>query len=376
VAEKIRESHTNNNQVVVVVSARAGVTDRLISDAKKLSQVPKSRELDALLCVGEQETAALLAIALNEIGIRAASQLAFQVGIRTCSSHGNARIKNIDAENIERLLSEKNVVVVAGFQGITENGDLTTLGRGGSDLTALALSHRLKADRCEIYTDVDGVYTGNPRIIKNAKLIEEIDSESLMRLSFAGNEIMQDRSVAFAKKNNIPFKISNTFSKSKGTNVVARSRKYESCIVGVTGKTNLCLISCESDRDMVYGILSFFNSRGVDVVFVKQRRIDGGGFFCEISTDMYDFADFSDEFFQNYGGVGKKFTVVKNLSRVDVVGTNVQASPKGVAIFGEMRGSSVHRSEYGKHGVSFFVGADDHDYESLLNKVHDFMFNV
>jgi aspartate kinase len=172
----------------------------LIAYSNKISLTPNIREFDALLCVGEQKTIALLSIALNAIVISAISRLAFQIGLQTCSSHGNARIKNINGQNVENVLSEKNIVIVVGFQGISKNGDLPTLGRRGPGLTALALSQRFQANKCEIYTDVDGVYTEDPKMIKNAQFIEEIDFESLLRVTFFDHKVMQDRLIAFAQK--------------------------------------------------------------------------------------------------------------------------------------------------------------------------------
>ncbi|MDR2628975.1 MAG: aspartate kinase [Puniceicoccales bacterium] len=372
VAHRIKKSYVEGNEIIVVVSARAGITDRLISDAKELSADPNNRELDVLLCVGEQETVALLSIALDAIGVRAISRLAFQIGLQTCPSHGNARIENIQGANIEKLLAEKNVIVVAGFQGISENGDLTTLGRGGSDLTALALAHRFQADKCEIFTDVNGVYTGDPKIVQNAKLIKEIDFESLLRLSFFDSKIMQDRSVAFAQKNNIPFTISNTFGNSTGTSVVEQTTLHESYVIGITSKTNLCLISCESSGDIVSKVLMFFESHGVAVSFIKHRYLDGHTFFDEISLDMLDFTNLWDEFSEVFRPYLLNLRREENLSRIDMVGTNIQTHPKASQIFDIIPQSEIIRSEYGKHGLSFLIKSDR--YKGLLNAVHDLIF--
>ncbi|MDR2777112.1 MAG: aspartate kinase [Puniceicoccales bacterium] len=372
VANRIKESYIKGNEMIVVVSARAGVTDRLISDAKKLSTTPNNRELDVLLCIGEQETVALLSIALDAIGVRATSRLAFQIGLQTCQSHGSARIENIQGTNVEKLLAEKNVIIVAGFQGISRNGDLTTLGRGGSDLTALALAHRFQADRCEIFTDVNGVYTGDPKVIQNAKLIEEIDFESLLRLSFFDSKIMQDRSIAFAQKNNIPFTISNTFENSPGTSVVEQTTQYESYVIGITSKTNLCLISCKSSGDIVSKVLMFFEGHDVAVSFIKHRHLDDHTFFDEISLDMLDFLNLKDEFSEIFRPYLQSLRREENLSRIDMIGTNIQAYPKVSQIFDIIPQPDILRSEYGKHGLSFLIKSDR--YKSLLNDVHDLIF--
>jgi aspartate kinase len=310
---------------------------------------------------------------LNKMGVRAVSQLAFQVGIRTCSSHGNARIRSIDGKNVEKLLAEKKVVVVAGFQGISADGDFTTLGRGGSDLTALALAHRFRVDRCEIYTDVDGVFTGDPKVVKNAKLIEKIDFESLLRLSFFDNRVMQDRSVAFAQKNNIPFTVSNTFGRGAGTEVSGPLERYESCVIGITSRKDLCLLSGELTSDRVFEILAFFRENGVEVCFVKHRSLGKGVFFDEICLGMCDFERLGDAFLGTFKRYYKKITAVSGLSRIDVVGTNIQANEHASEIFNIVHGRDIVRSEYGKHGLSFMVPSDC--YEMLLNQIHDSVFD-
>ncbi|MDR1414025.1 MAG: aspartate kinase [Puniceicoccales bacterium] len=378
VANKIKESADRGDEIIAVVSARAGITNQLISYAKSLSHSPSARELDVLLCVGEQESVALLAIALNEIGIKAVSQLAFQMGILTCSHHGNARIKNIDGHRIEELLTAKNVVIVAGFQGVSENGDLTTLGRGGSDLTALALAHKLGADRCEIYTDVTGVHTGDPKMIKHARLIEKIDFESLLRLSFFDNKIMQDRSIAFAQRKNIPFAISHAFSddSSRQTNVSGETNDYESAIIGITSKSNLCLISCKSTGDIVPHMLTFLAKNNGNVGFIKHRHSGNGTFFDEISMDALEFRNLEREFRGNFQKYFLEFSAVENLSRIDIIGTNIQTNEKALQAFSIIPREIIIRSEYGKHGLSFLVRATEKSYRTLLNEIHHSIFSL
>lgn len=372
VTQRIKESYDAGNELIVVVSARAGVTDKLINDAKKISDVPNQRELDVLLCIGEQETVALLAIALNEIGVKAVSRLAFQVGIHTCDSHGSARIIDIDGGDIEHLLSEKNVVIVAGYQGITYDNQLTTLGRGGSDLTALALAHRFHADRCEIFTDVDGVFTGDPNIIEQAQFIPSIDFESLLRLSFFDNKVMQDRAVAFAQKNDVNFFIRNTFKSSPGTHVSKSLENYESCVLGITSKKDLCLLSCEFNEDVMCDVLNFFRSNSIGICFVKHRKIDKTSFFDEICLNQADFDTFGESFLLKFSDACLSHKLISQLCRIDIVGTNIISNKNIFAVFDKLAQKELIRSEYGKHGLSFLLKTSN--YASILNMVHNTIF--
>ena len=193
VAGRIKAARDDGNEVVVVLSARAGVTNELIARAKALCADPSTRELDQLLSIGEQETIALMAMALHGMSVPAVSYTGAQAGIFTDKAHTKAKIKMVNPKPVIKDLNEGRVVIVAGFQGIDEEGQITTLGRGGSDLTAVALAAALKADRCEIYTDVDGVYTADPRVVKNAKKLPEISYDEMLELASSGSKVMQSR---------------------------------------------------------------------------------------------------------------------------------------------------------------------------------------
>jgi aspartate kinase len=231
VAERIKNLRDEGNEVVVVVSARAGVTNELIARAKALSSMPPEREVDQLLAIGEQETIALTAIALHGIGVDAVSYTGAQAGIFTDKVHTKAKIKTINAKFIEKDLKAGRVIIVAGFQGINEEGQITTLGRGGSDLTAIALAAALKADKCEIYTDVDGVYTADPRVVKNAKKLNEISYDEMLELASSGSKVMQSRSVEFAKKYNVIFEVRSSFNHNPGTIVKEEVAYMEKVVV-------------------------------------------------------------------------------------------------------------------------------------------------
>jgi aspartate kinase len=231
VAERIKAAREEGHEIVVVLSARAGVTNELIARAKGLCAEPSERELDQLLAIGEQESIALMAMALHGIAVPAVSYTGAQAGIFTDKVHTQAKIKTIDPKPIERDLTEGRVVIVAGFQGIDEEGQITTLGRGGSDLTAVALAAALKADRCEIYTDVDGVYTADPRVVKSARKLPEISYDEMLELASSGSKVMQSRSVEFAKKYGVVFEVRSSFNHNPGTLVKEEVAYMEQVVV-------------------------------------------------------------------------------------------------------------------------------------------------
>jgi aspartate kinase len=231
VAERVKASHEDGNELVIVVSARAGVTNELLARARAVCSEPSERELDQLLSIGEQETIALVAMALQGIGVQAVSYTGAQAGIVTDTSFTKAKIQSIDASPIIKDLKSKKVVIVAGFQGVNVDGQVTTLGRGGSDLTAIALAAAVKADKCEIYTDVDGVYTADPRVVKNARKLEEISYDEMLELASSGSKVMQSRSVEFAKKYGVVFEVRSSFNYNPGTIVKEEVAYMEKVVV-------------------------------------------------------------------------------------------------------------------------------------------------
>lgn len=235
VANRVVQTHDQGNDVVVILSAMAGITDHLINLANEAAQAPDRRELDVLLATGEQTTAALLAMMLKDMGHRAQSLLGHQAEVITDCEYGNARILEIGTDRIRRLLADSNIVVVAGFQGADIKGNITTLGRGGSDTSAVAIAAALKADVCEIYTDVDGIYTADPNICPKARKIKEISYDEMLNMASLGAKVLQIRSVGFAKKYNIPVHVRSSFSEEEGTMVVQEESVQEQLVVsGVT----------------------------------------------------------------------------------------------------------------------------------------------
>lgn len=239
VARRILATQREGHSVVAVVSAMSGVTDSLIKLARAVSDRPTDREMDVLLSTGEQTTIALTAMAIQAMGGKAVSLTGAQAGIITDGVHTKAKIANVTPRQIRRHLADGEIVIVAGFQGQTLQGHITTLGRGGSDLTAIAIAAGLRADNCEIYTDVDGVYTCDPRIVADARKIDVIFYDELLEMASSGSKVMQSRSVEFAKKFNVPFEVRSSFNTNRGTIVKEETPGLENVVIrGVSIERN------------------------------------------------------------------------------------------------------------------------------------------
>jgi aspartate kinase len=281
VAARVAKYRAKGDQVVVVVSAMSGVTDNLIKMAKEIMPLPNEREMDVLLATGEQTTIALTAIALHSIGIPAVSLTGAQAGIVTDGVHTKARIQDITPKKIHDLLDEGNVVIVAGFQGQTIEGQVTTLGRGGSDLTAIALAAALKAELCQIYTDVDGVYTADPRIVPTAQKLDEISYDEMLELASLGAKVMQSRSVEFAKKFGVIFEVRSSLNENPGTIVKEETKNMEDVVVrGVSldkNQAKVTLVGVPDKPGVAARILKAIGDANVNVDMIVQNISHGSG---------------------------------------------------------------------------------------------------
>ncbi len=280
VAERVARGRRAGDGMVVVVSAMAGETNRLFKLASELSDTPDPRETDALVATGEQVSAALLAIRLRAMGLPAISFLGDQLKIATDSNHGRARIKSIECNRVEKELACGNVIVVAGYQGVDSNGDITTLGRGASDLTAVALAAALKADACEIYTDVDGVYTADPNICKNAKKLKRISYDEMLEMAALGAKVLQGRSVELARRYNVPIVVLSSFAEGEGTWVGQEDRSMEDVLVsGVTLDQNQSKITIAGVADrpgLAAKIFGPIAAAGIVVDMIIQNASEDG----------------------------------------------------------------------------------------------------
>jgi aspartate kinase len=275
VADKVLAYRRDGHDVVVVVSAMSGETDRLLGLAREVSPRPEGRELDVLLSTGEQVTIALLAMALEARGCPARSYTGAQVHILTDSAHNKARIRDIDGARVRRDLADSRVVVVAGFQGVDEHGNITTLGRGGSDTTAVALAAALKADECQIYTDVDGVYTTDPRVVPNARRLERITFEEMLEMASLGSKVLQIRSVEFAGKYNVPLRVLSSFQEGPGTLITFEEDGMEQALIsGIAFNQNeaqLTILGVPDQPGVAHRILGPISDANIEVDMIVQN---------------------------------------------------------------------------------------------------------
>jgi aspartate kinase len=350
VAEKVIEYHRQSNQIVVVLSAMAGQTDNLIQLANEISDDPDPRELDVLMATGEQVSVALLTMAIKSMGYDARSFLGFQVAIHTSHLYGKARIYDIEASQIIDELKNNKIVVVAGFQGLDDQGDITTLGRGGSDTTAVALAAALKADVCEIFTDVDGVYTTDPNICPKARKLSIISYEEMLEMASQGAKVLEIRSVEFAKKYNVPIHVRSTFITERGTMVTAETKDMEKVLVsGITYNKNEARITIKKVPDqpgIAFQIFEpVFRSGNIVDMIVQNTSEDG-------LTDL-TFTVPKSDFYKTMkvvSGIAKKIGAEKvlgdeNISKVSIIGAGMR-SHAGVAqkMFGALAEENINIS--------------------------------
>jgi len=280
VAKKANAARQRGDDVIVVVSAMSGETNRLIGLAHEITEHPKPREFDVLVSTGEQVTIALLCIALEEMGAAARSYTGGQVRILTDDSHNKARILDIDDKKIRYDLDQGHIIVVAGFQGVDEAGNITTLGRGGSDTTAVALAAALKADECQIYTDVDGVYTTDPRVEPHARRMEHISFEEMLEMASLGSKVLQIRSVEFASKYNVPIRVLSSFEEGEGTLIGPEDESMEKALIsGIAfnrDEAKLTIVGVPDKPGIAYQILGHIADANIEVDMIVQNISEDG----------------------------------------------------------------------------------------------------
>ncbi|MEZ4257362.1 MAG: aspartate kinase [Polyangiales bacterium] len=321
VARRVAETRLKGHDVIVVVSAMSGETDRLLKLGKELSPRAESREMDVLVATGETVTSALLAIALNQMGVPARSLQAHQAKILTDDVHTKARIKSIDGSKISEALGAGKVVVVPGFQGVDAHGNVTTLGRGGSDTSAVAIAAAAKADVCEIYTDVDGVYTADPNVCRNARKVARISYEEMLELASLGAKVLQIRSVELAMKYSVPVHVRSSFSESEGTWVVGEEKSLESvAVAGVTSDKNDAKVTLRAVKDQPGVVAAIFEplaAQSISVDMIIQNVSQDG------STDL--------TFTVSKNDVDKALEIVRNVLG-DIGATDIAVDPQVVKV--------------------------------------------
>lgn len=337
VAEKVAKFRAAGDDIVVVVSAMSGETNRLLALAKQISSKPSLREMDVMIATGEQVTIALLAIALNKIGVPAVSFTGAQVPIVTDSEHGKARILSIDESKVSEQLQAGKVVVVAGFQGVDEQGNITTLGRGGSDTTAVALAAKLKADECHIYTDVDGVYTTDPRVVPRAQRLDRITFEEMLEMASLGSKILQLRSVEFAGKYNVPLRVLHSFEEGSGTLITTDDNEdsmEQPIISGIAfnrDEAKLTIRGVPDTPGVAFKILGPISAANIDIDMIVQNvsQENTTDFTFTVSNVDYDTAlDVLTSTAQEIGAGEVSGTT--SIAKVSIVGVGMRSHP-GVA---------------------------------------------
>ncbi|OYW76813.1 MAG: aspartate kinase [Verrucomicrobia bacterium 12-59-8] len=378
-ARRILETQRAGNQVVAVVSAMSGVTDNLIRLAKEVSpeREPIEREMDVLLATGEQTTIALTAMAINALGGKAVSLTGAQAGISTDRVHTKARIVNITPDAVKQMLDEGNIVMLAGFQGETASGEITTLGRGGSDLTAIAMAAAIKADLCQIYTDVDGVYTCDPRVVKSAQKITEISYEEMLEMASSGSKVMQSRSVEFANKFGVRFEVRNSMNNNPGTIVKEESPGMESVVVrGVSLERNQAKVTIDDVADRpgisaaIFGAIATANIT-IDMI-VQNVSFDG---ITDISFTLSgaDLAKAEAVLKAELPGLGEKaqLRTQSSIAKVSVVGIGMR-SHSGVAakMFKALADARINIQMISTSEIKTAVIVDEAEVENAARVVH------
>lgn len=330
VAAIISETKRSGNDVAVVVSAQGDTTDDLIAKAHEILDNPSKREMDQLMASGEQISISLLAMALEKLGVHAISLLGWQAGFSTSSAYGAARIRSIKPDRMRAELDKGNVVIVAGFQGINKYEDLTTLGRGGSDTSAVAIAAALRADRCQIYTDVEGVYTADPRKIKNAKKLKEITYDEMLELATLGAQVLNNRSVEMAKKFNVELEVLSSIIKADGTIVKEVAKMEKMLIRGVTKDTAVTRISVTgvpNNPGIAYKLFSklAYKKVNVDVILQSVGRNDTKDISFTVSSDNTDLA--VDAVNETFDLNDDQLKIDTDVAKVSVVGAGMESHP-------------------------------------------------
>ena len=380
VAGRCAEEYKKGNDVVVVLSAMGKYTDELIAMAEDINAKPPKREMDMLFTIGEQMSVALMSMALDSMGIPAVSLNAFQVAMHTTSVHGNARLKRIDTERIRRELESRRIVVVTGFQGINKYDDYTTLGRGGSDTTAVALAAALHADACEIYTDVDGVYTADPRKVPNARKLKEITYDEMLDLATLGAGVLHNRSVEMAKKYGVPLVVRSSLNDSEGTVVKEEVTVERMLISGValdTDAVRIAVIGLKDVPGMAFKLFDVLARKHINVDVILQSIGRAGTKDISFTVDKKDLDDAVAALEENQARLGyKELHSERNIAKLSIVGAGMMSNP-GVAakMFESLYNEGANINMISTSEIRVTVLIDENDGVRAMNAVHD-AFNL
>ncbi len=376
VASRVIETYDNGNDVVVVVSAQGDTTDDLIAKAKEINDRASRREMDSLLSAGEQISMSLLAMAIQKLGRPAVSLTGWQAGMITDSNHSKARIRRVTGERIRRELDNRNIVIVAGFQGINKFDDITTLGRGGSDTSAVAIAAALGADLCQIYTDVTGVFTSDPRIVKDAKKLETISYDEMLELASLGANVLHNRSVELAKKFNVNLEVLSSLVKEPGTIVKEETNMEKMLVRGVARDNDVARISLCNIEDapgkafQVFSLLAK-NKISVDIILQSIGRDNKKDISFTVDLDALDGALKVLE--ENNGVIGaEKIVHYDNVSKVSIVGAGMVSNP-GVAatMFEALYNAGINIQMISTSEIKISVLIEQEYAEKAVKAIHD-----
>ena len=376
VAARCIEDYEKGNEVIVVLSAMGKTTDGLIAKAHEINPKPSKRELDMLLATGEQISVALLAMAMDALGVPAVSLNAAQVAMRTTSRYGRAKLKRIDTERIRNELDARKIVIVTGFQGINKYDDVTTLGRGGSDTTAVALAAALHADKCEIYTDVDGVYTADPHIVPNARKLTEVSYDEMLEFASLGAKVLHNRSVEMAKKYGVQLVVLSSLTRAEGT-VVKEETKVERMLVsGVAADKNVARISVigvKNEPGIAFKIFNLLARRQINVDIIiqsigREERKDIS--FTVAKTDLAEAMDLLNENKEMISA--QEITNEENVAKISIIGAGMTGNP-GVAakMFEALASAHVNIKMIATSEIRITVLIDEADVNRAMRSVHD-----
>jgi len=378
VAERVVATQRAGNRVVVVVSAMSGVTDNLIKLSREVSPNPSEREMDVLLATGEQTTIALTAMAIQSLGAKAVSLTGAQAGIVTDGVHTKAKIANITATQMEALLDQEHIVIVAGFQGQTMEGQITTLGRGGSDLTAIAIAAAINADLCQIFTDVEGVYTCDPRVVKNAHKLDEISYDEMLEMASSGSKVMQSRSVEFAKKFGVRFEVRSSFNDRPGTLVKEETMSMENVVIrGVSLEKNQAKVTLSAVPDTPGVASRIFTTIAeanliIDVI-VQNVSLSSGATDISFTLNKDDLArarQVLEPVMSEIGAAG--LTAQDGIAKLSVVGIGMR-SHSGVAarLFETLGKGGINIQMISTSEIKIAVIIDEDKIAEAANLAHD-----
>lgn len=378
VARIVTDTYKAGNDVIVVVSAQGDTTDELIEKAKEISAHPSPREMDMLLCSGEQISISLLAMAIKELGFPVISLLGWQAGFSTSSAYSTARIKKIDTARMKAEIAKSNIVVVAGFQGLNKYDDLTTLGRGGSDTSAVAIAASMRAEKCQIFTDVEGVYTADPRKVKNAKKLKEITYDEMLELATLGAQVLNNRSVEMAKKYNVELEVLSSLTNKPGTIVKEVANMEKMIIRGVTKDTDVARVSIVNVPDtpgVAFKIFDKLASKNVNVDIILQSVGRDGTKDISFTTTCENCDVVKDIINNSFDFIDSKVEINTNVAKISVVGAGMESHPGTAAkMFEALYESDINISMISTSEIKISVLIDKEYADKAVSAVHKAFF--